>query len=54
MKCAGFPAHISPAGISLVTTLPAPTTAPSPISTAFTIRVLTPIKQFLPIITLPK
>lgn len=54
MKCAGFPAQISPAGISLVITLPAPITAPSPIKTEFTMRVLNPMKHLLPIFTLPR
>ena len=43
MNRAGLPPHISPAGISLFTILPAPIIAPSPILTAFTIRVFIPI-----------
>lgn len=53
MNRAGFPAHISPAGISRFTILPAPITAPSPILTAFTISVFIPIKTPFPMTTLP-
>src|SRR5215510_4766172 len=40
---AGFPATTAPAGTSLVTTLPAPTVAPSPISTPQRMVALEPI-----------
>lgn len=52
-KRAGFPAQISPAGMSRFTMLPAPITAPSPIFTAFTMRVFIPMNTFLPITTFP-
>lgn len=53
INLAGFPAQTSPAGISLVTTLPAPTTAYSPIVTGFVIILPAPIKAFFLIFTVP-
>jgi hypothetical protein len=49
----GHPGNNSPAGALRVTTLPAPTTHPSPNSTSFTITTLAPIQLWLPILTLP-
>src|SRR5688572_32580689 len=42
---AGFPATTQPEGTDLVTTEPAPTTQPSPISTPGMMRLLPPMKQ---------
>ena len=51
MTFAGFPAAKQPAGISFVTTDPAPIIAPSPIVTPFNIVTPTPIQTFFPIYT---
>lgn len=51
MNFAGFPAHISFAGMDLVTTEPAPTMEFSPIETPFNIIVLAPINALSPIVT---
>ena len=46
---AGLPATIAPAGIERRTTEPAPTTAPSPISTPAVMIAFAPIQTSLPI-----
>ena len=52
MTFAGFPTAIQFSGISLVTTLPAPIIALSPIDTPGRIILPEPIQTFFPIFTL--
>src|SRR5579872_6507850 len=51
INLAGLPPQISPAGMSLATTDPAPTMAPSPIVTPFRIVEWAPIKTLGRMIT---
>ena len=51
MNLAGLPPQISPDGISLDTTLPAPIIAFSPIFTPFSMILLVPMNAYAPIWT---